>query len=472
MKRAIEKRRMTRLSAAAVFSLLAGSACSMTINPNGTGQVLIFPYYTVNQSQQTLLTVSNPTTAAKSLEVVFHEAYNGKVVYSIDVQLAPHQTWTTAAFALSDINVTGHGVGISDNVDVCSTEIVSTPSGVFTPGLTYSVFSNEFFTGTNADAGPTDDSRTREGFIEVFELSEIQGATATSLSNGTCPTLSQPVATDYTAPTGGIAGSVAVINVPQGTFFAFEPKAIDGFRAQAILPLHDATLAMAGDETSDTVSASIPYHGTIVTTTFPNGEGIDAVSNLFMAQAVYGDIDETQAIGANTDWVLTFPTKQFYVNAPQMVGLGPFDYLVGDAQSPFGGSYVPTPIVISAHNGALLNACGFSGCPLGPPWVVNQTQIVSFAPPFSGTAPSAVLGSSVVTPAPSYYSAESGALLFNGFSNASNENIVLSGAPVFGVQAINYVNSNVNAGVLSNYSGTARLHTTVSCTTVNGADCQ
>jgi hypothetical protein len=417
------------------------------------------------------VTVSNPTAATKSLEIVFHEAYNGKVVYSINVLLAPHQTWATGAFALSDITVTGNGVGIWDNIEVCSTEIVSTPSGIFTPGPTYSVFSNEFFTGTNADTGPTDDSRTREGFIEVFELSEVHGTTAASVASGTCPSLTEPVASDYTAPTGGITGGVAVINVPQGTFFAFEPKAIDGFRAQPILPLHDATLAMAGDDNSATVSASIPYHGNIVTTTFPKGDGIDAVSTLFMTDALYGDLDETPAIGANTDWVLTFPTKQFYVNAPQLAGLGPFAYVFGDPQGYFGGSYVPTTIEIYTHAGVLANECGFSSCPPGPPWVSYQTQIVSFAPPFADTGPSAVLGSSIVTPAPSYYSAATALLRFYGRANPSNENIVLKGAPVFGVQAINYVNSNVTAGVLSNYSGTARLRTTVSCT-VNGADCQ
>jgi len=84
-----------------------------------------------------------------------------------------------------------------------------------------------------------------------------------------------------------------------------------------------------------------------------------------------------------------------------------------------------------------------------------------------------VLGSALTTQAPEVFSFLTGELAFSNTQDAlgaSNEGIVLTGVPVLGAQAINYVNSNVTAGVLSNYSGAARLRTRVSCTK-NGVAC-
>ncbi len=455
----------------ALLSLLASSAFGMTINPNGTGQVLIFPYYTVNKSQQTLITVSNPTTAAKAVEVLFRESYNGKVVYAIDVFLAPHQTWASGLFALADVNEPSNGVGIPVNLDVCSEPQVYVPLAQMNPGPTYDTFSDAAFTGANVDGGPTDDSREREGFIEVFELAEIHGTTATTVwpntSTENCVELAPPtIPSDFTAPTGGLLGNVAVIDVAQGTFFAFEPKAIDGFRVQPILPPANETLEMGGDDTSDTVSASIVDHGSIRKLTFDRSFGIDAASALFMTDALYGELDETQAIGANTDWVLTFPTKQYYVD-PQLGGAAPpFAFVFGDPTDPGHGSYVQSFYGLYAHDGTSLNSCGFSGCPISPPFIEFQTQVISFAAQQAIT--SAVLGSAVVTPALAPNGSASATLSFSGELDASNEGDVLHGVPVFGVQAIDYVNSNVSAGVLANYSGTARLRANVTCS--NGAN--
>ena len=59
---------------------LAGAADAVMVNPNGLGQVLIYPYYTVRSpagaglaSYNTLLSVVNTTTSTKAVKVRFRE---------------------------------------------------------------------------------------------------------------------------------------------------------------------------------------------------------------------------------------------------------------------------------------------------------------------------------------------------------------------------------------------------------------
>ena len=92
----------TRALACAVASLFAGFAAdagAVALSPRGTGQVLLFPYYTVNGGNQTLLTLVNSTARAKALKVRFNEARNGRAVYELNLYLAAHDTWAAAVFA-------------------------------------------------------------------------------------------------------------------------------------------------------------------------------------------------------------------------------------------------------------------------------------------------------------------------------------------------------------------------------------
>ena len=55
---------------------LAGTAQAVNLNPDGLGQVLIYPFYTTNASTQTILSVVNTTDHAKAVKVRFLEGYN------------------------------------------------------------------------------------------------------------------------------------------------------------------------------------------------------------------------------------------------------------------------------------------------------------------------------------------------------------------------------------------------------------
>ena len=63
------------------------------MSSDGTGQVLIFPYYTVNNNYNTLITIINTTENSKALRVRFREAANGREVYAYNLYLGPFDVW-------------------------------------------------------------------------------------------------------------------------------------------------------------------------------------------------------------------------------------------------------------------------------------------------------------------------------------------------------------------------------------------
>ena len=74
------------------------SAHAVSLNPRGTGQVLIYPYYTVNSGFATLLSIVNSTPHGKALKVRFHEGYDGRPVFALDLYLSPFDVWVGEVF--------------------------------------------------------------------------------------------------------------------------------------------------------------------------------------------------------------------------------------------------------------------------------------------------------------------------------------------------------------------------------------
>src|SRR6476661_1695598 len=84
----------------ALFTMETASA--VALNPRGLGQVLIFPYYTVNKSQDTLLSIGNTGDTGKVVHLRFRESYNARSVLEFDVFLSAHDVWTASITQSSD----------------------------------------------------------------------------------------------------------------------------------------------------------------------------------------------------------------------------------------------------------------------------------------------------------------------------------------------------------------------------------
>ncbi len=100
MKTFKKKVLVSALAGASVLGL-AGTAQAVNVNPDGLGQVLIYPYYTVRDAKDgaefnSLLSVVNSTASGKAVKVRFLEGKNSKEVLDFNLFLSPHDVWTTA----------------------------------------------------------------------------------------------------------------------------------------------------------------------------------------------------------------------------------------------------------------------------------------------------------------------------------------------------------------------------------------
>jgi hypothetical protein len=469
--------------------LCAQGAAAMTLNPRGTGQVLIFPYFTVNKHQQTLISVTNTTPNAKVLQVRFREGYNGRDVLDFHIYLSAHDTWTGTVFSLADAGLPGSGAALVVDDTSCTVPILANVNPQL-PGRSYQPFLSYAYIGNEADSGPTDDARTREGFLEIIEMAEVTGATRMAVTpvNGTapnCATLAHdPPAADLVVPGGGLTGTEAIIDVAQGTLFSANAYAIDGFTNRTLYyPVADIHPNLGDASTSATgfVSASVPIGGGYMQLDYPPEQAIDAVSAVLMAAQIFTAWDNTPSSGAQTDLLVTLPTKHFYTDAAQAQpalseAIPPFIELFGQYEPGRSAALVGKRVFNRAGSQFDLFGCGgFPTCPpTAPAPFIYATQVLTFANAPSND-PSGALGARLTVsmwPRPfsdapqqfvgmgtaSIYVKAAGAQL-----RADAHGSVLHGLPVAGFTAIEYTNANVTPGVLANYSGAEPLRTALEC---------
>src|SRR5690348_7371411 len=85
---------------------IAGTAHAIYQDPNGLGQALIYPYYTVNSDPDgnpfwTLFSVVNTTTDVKVVKVRFREGKASAEVLDFNLYLSPNDVWTGAVIPAS-----------------------------------------------------------------------------------------------------------------------------------------------------------------------------------------------------------------------------------------------------------------------------------------------------------------------------------------------------------------------------------
>lgn len=463
----------------------AGQAGAVHLDPRGSGQVLLYPYYTVNKGQQTYVTVLNISNRTKMADVKFREGYNGRTVLDFKLFLAPFDTWTGTIFALEDIAGEGsEGAAILTADRSCTAPSFWTEGHGMLGGAPYARFtSNEFAD----DGGPAGIARTREGHIEIIAMADLTGslAAAVELRSGVpvdCSRvrgLTNPTE-EVLAPTGGLVGSGAVINVGQGTYFSYRADALADFTKITLLSgLGEVEfLGNVNDGPGATVAtARVPVDGQWVEAPYRLQESIDAVSAVLMADALYNEYVVQSAIGANSDWVVTFPTKRFYTDPNAISGevaLAPFTELFGE-----NGSCVRTSLTHFDRESAVAPNGGF-GAPFSEPQLCYGTNVLAFLG--AGATESAVLGSRLlVRDFTVRFDAGHAALNLNPTSEphalrastaiggAGSSGKVFHGLPAIGFWATNLVNNNVADGVMSNYSAALPHGSSVSCSAGSAA---
>src|ERR1022692_3448634 len=103
-----------------------GAAQAVNVNPDGLGQVLLYPFYTTqgtNAPYNSLLSVVNSTNSGKVVKVRFLEGKNSREVLDFNLWLSPHDVWTAAVVP------SGTGAGIVTADLSCTTPTVSNNPG-------------------------------------------------------------------------------------------------------------------------------------------------------------------------------------------------------------------------------------------------------------------------------------------------------------------------------------------------------
>ena len=475
--------------ATAIIAGLAGfadHASAVNLNPNGLGQVLIYPYYTVNAGQQTLLTVANTSNVGKAVTVRFMEAYNGRDVLDFNVFLSRYDVWTAVIFKLSDAGIDGNGAGIFTTDKSCMAPRLT--QGPLSNGFGYQKFLNYAYTGAGSDSGPTTDARTNEGHLEMIAMADIVPASTLDLDithiNGVpprCLSAEGDLAANnaYVAPTSGLFGSVSIVDVAQGTFYAYNADALEGFTYVPLITQtgNEITLASVNDRNSTlTATSRVFVDGESLTSVFSGTHKIDAVSSLFASDNIYNEYVNTENGVIGTDWVLTFPTKRYYVD-PQFSAqdIAPFEHLFGAFETGndlglsctiVGGS------IFNREEIAIDNTvgCGFE-CPPGPPplSICLETNVIRFGA--TSVPPASVLGSKL--PTQKFKSLNQGMVKLSlaGFGhdmNPANNGNVFHGLPVTGFAATKFVNGFVplpgGGNALANYTAAYHHRATNHCT--------
>jgi len=291
------------------------SAFAVSVNPNGIGEALIYPYYTINKNQNTLISVVNPTDVGKAIQVRFREGYNGRDALSFWLYLAPRDVWTASMSETADDS--SPLVKTSDKS--CSGPFPEDGAALRSAG--YDGASPAY----PADAGPQDLGRTREGSIEFIVGADIARGSPTEeqILGGphhppNCANLLSMSHDDLVAPTGGIYGSASIVDVGQGTLFAYNAVALQDFTDKELFSPNDPI----GPTLADANSSESRLGGAVAYLTGSGGRplaldyasGYDAVSAVLMADSIEGEYLVDAALGANTDWIVSFPTKSFYVD--------------------------------------------------------------------------------------------------------------------------------------------------------------
>ena len=324
--------RKTRINAAVTAALVglagaAGLAEAQMVQRTGTGQVLIFPYYTVNDGWVTTLNITNTSASTLAVKFRLRESKNSRDVLDFNVVFSPYDVWTAWLTQDPDTGATQ----IFTNDESCTSPTSDKINGATANPIAYS--------DTQADGGGSGLGRLRDGYVEMLVMGE-----STSITAGpNVPYWAEHVdgvprdcvAVDkafLATETWNQVDDLAGVGTNPGTG---DPTAYDDFSQPTSNPLkgnvswlHIGTGAGAGSTAlavSDWAQGNLvtaqefPWflEPTFVTNQTPwtlNQQALFAFEFAIGVVTAFNEWADNPNTGAATDWVVTFPTKAYHVD--------------------------------------------------------------------------------------------------------------------------------------------------------------
>ena len=327
--------------------------------------------------------------------------------------------------------------------------------------------------------------RGTEGHFEMIEMGEVVGSDAVAATHvagvpSSCATLNG----NWLPPTGkwladasinivdpdgsgGLFGSVSLVDVEEGVDFAYNA---DAFQAYSTAQQHANPGDLFPNIATGSSSTSIVFNnGTAIATDWLTSS-VEAVSASYMHQNLYGEYALDAVINAKTEWVVTFPTKSFYVDPIRSIGpvpVAPFTTIIGDlgdgvipACEPYGvaGLYDREEGEPALPPGTIVPSPVPPGADPTIPVFCYEANVLEFNRDTATTGASAILGSNNTTHLATPFENGWVNLGFsqstsNGVSNPGGVTQTYAGLPVTGFALQKYTNSGAQPGLLAQYGG-------------------
>ena len=176
---------------------------------------------------------------------------------------------------------------------------------------------NFAYTGGGEDGAGTGLDRTTEGYVEIIEMATYfdDSETAANVTHvdgvpADCGAQTDALGdAEAQPPTGGLMGGITLINVNSGSDYTADAVALDNYSDTELY-------TGAGVTTPDLQEASPPTSIVVANNNVYTSDwtpGPDAVSAVLMHDHVMNEFVLDAGTQSGTDWVVTMPTKRFYV---------------------------------------------------------------------------------------------------------------------------------------------------------------
>jgi hypothetical protein len=351
--------------------------------PDGIGQVLIYPYFTVRDGWRTFIHVTNTSENTVAAKVRFREAANSQDVLDFVLVLSPRDMWTAV------VETRGGVAGVRPTDNSCTAPVIG--KNVFKPF------------GSAGFGPPPEGSNFTEGYVEIVTMGVSSEPTnilapdnivsyyakhETSGANAGLPRNCDIVEGQFSADNIGdveeefdadmdpvLTGKFDLVNTTAGQAGAARAVPLVEFTADPLLfAQEDPTWNFPN---LDSAAVSGTYWG------------IFAVNEALNATAVLNEWVLNPNLGEKSSWVVTFPTKTLTVAAVNRVNQVPEPDLT--LANNFNGCQ---NVTINLRNREEKSAdVGFSGA--GGNQLCNEVNVVNFIDSTSGISAAGLLQSSV-----------------------------------------------------------------------------
>lgn len=380
------------LTVAVVSALALGvaghvhSSPAVDIDGSGMGNVLLSPFYSVENGNDTYIHLVNTSANGKALKIRFREAMGSEDSLDFQLFMSPKDVWTAV------LTADGNNVVLRTSNSSCTLPAIPAQGQALQTTYIPDAFSNEVF---------SKEDRIRQGYIEFIEMMDLgpqpierpaNGAANTlawfskhvnsvprdcgvladfsrglvwsdgptlrteaptqTLTSGTAPnayasTVGDVVGSMNTAPStfrpsGGLFGNTAIINVENGTMIQNDMVALHttgAFTGPIYYSQSTSADVALNDFTADRglVFEKIRVGGATglqffdlpdlstysAMSTVSNDLGLLAATNTALAAtALHNEYQLDAARLSETDWVVTFPTKRFHVSGAYITATG------------------------------------------------------------------------------------------------------------------------------------------------------